>query len=40
MLKLIEKKKLDFLDNKKNFIFPYGLAIQIFKAKFLIRFQN
>ena len=34
MLKLFEKKKLDFLDTtKKNFIFPYGLAIQIFRAK-------
>ena len=28
------KKKIRFLDTtKKNFIFPYGLAIQIFRAK-------
>jgi len=34
MLRLFKKKKLDFLDTtKKNFIFPYGLAIQIFRAK-------
>ena len=34
MLRLFKKKKLDFLDTtKKNFIFPYGLALQIFRAK-------
>ena len=34
MLKLFKKKKLDYLDTtKKNFILPYGLAIQIFRAK-------
>ena len=34
MLRLFKKKKIDFLDTtKKNFIFPYGLAIQIFRAK-------
>ena len=34
MLRLFKNKKLDYLDTtKKNFIFPYGLAIQIFRAK-------
>tara|TARA_B100000963_G_scaffold319282_1_gene301032 strand:+ start:121 stop:789 length:669 start_codon:yes stop_codon:yes gene_type:complete len=34
MLSLFKKKKLDFLDStKKNFVLPYGLAVQIFKVK-------
>ncbi len=33
MLRLFKKKKLDYLDTtKKNFILPYGLATQIFRA--------
>lgn len=38
ILKIFKKFKLDYLDTtKKNFFFPYGLAIQIFKAKLFKR---
>ena len=34
MLRFFKNKKLDYLDTtRKNFILPYGLAIQIFRAK-------